>query len=210
MIDTDPAAYVEALRQRIAADTDRPDAEAMIQAARAADLRAVLGPWAVPLRVLDTMPTLQETPLTLAVDQWALTKSWCLVLSASKGAGKSTAAGAWLSSHAANVSPGPGLKRHWWTGVQLARLDIYTRALDVICGLASLVIDDLGVEFLDTKGALQQRLDCILDERYGNYRKTIITTNLSALHFKERYGERIADRIREDGKFMEFSDGSRR
>jgi DNA replication protein DnaC len=77
-----------------------------------------------------------------------------------------------------------------------------------------MVIDDLGVEYLDKNGNFLQRLDELIDERYSNYRQTIITTNLNVKAFKERYGERVADRIREGfefgGAFMELAESSMR
>ena len=77
-----------------------------------------------------------------------------------------------------------------------------------------MVIDDLGIEYLDKNGNFLQRLDELLDERYSNFRKTIITTNLNADAFKDRYGERVADRMREGftwgGGFIELADDSMR
>ena len=77
-----------------------------------------------------------------------------------------------------------------------------------------LVIDDLGVEYLDAKGYTQKRFDEILDERYSNFRKTLITTNLNARDFRDRYGTRIFDRIREGlssgGAFVEIGEKSYR
>ena len=59
-----------------------------------------------------------------------------------------------------------------------------------------LVIDDLGVEFMDKAGHFKSRLDELIDARWGNFRKTIITTNLNAKDFQERYESRVTDRIR--------------
>lgn len=73
-----------------------------------------------------------------------------------------------------------------------------------------LVIDDLGVEYLDDKGSFLSTIDGIINSRYASTKKTVITTNLPSTKFKERYGERIADRIRESGQFVEISDKSLR
>ena len=77
-----------------------------------------------------------------------------------------------------------------------------------------IVIDDLGVEYLDKNGYFSHRLDELIDERYSNYRKTVITTNLNAKAFQTRYGARVADRIREGfkhgGAYVEIAMGSLR
>ena len=73
-----------------------------------------------------------------------------------------------------------------------------------------IVIDDLGTEYQDAKGNFMAILDEVIDVRYDRSRPTYITTNLDAAAFKERYGERIADRIRESGRFVSLSDASMR
>lgn len=67
-----------------------------------------------------------------------------------------------------------------------------------------LVIDDLGVEYADKKGGFTMQLDGLLNSRYNNGLKTIITTNLTLERFKERYSERVMDRIHECGRFVEL------
>lgn len=65
----------------------------------------------------------------------------------------------------------------------------------------TLIVDDLGGEYVDDKGWAVRVLNSILDFRYENRLKTIITTNLDAQSFKATYQERIADRLRESGRF---------
>ena len=60
-----------------------------------------------------------------------------------------------------------------------------------------LVIDDLGVESVNDYW--RERINELLDTRYGNKLRTVITCNLSPEAFKATYGERIASRIRDDG-----------
>jgi len=73
-----------------------------------------------------------------------------------------------------------------------------------------LVVDDLGAEFMDEKGSYLSLLDEVVNERYANNRPTLLTTNLEAQAFRERYGERIADRIRECGRFVSVGNKSMR
>ena len=56
-----------------------------------------------------------------------------------------------------------------------------------------------------------QRVDTLpTRQRHGHRRLTVCTTNLKASDFRARYGERVADRIRECGAFVEIAGTSRR
>ena len=74
-----------------------------------------------------------------------------------------------------------------------------------------LVLDDLGAEMMSE--SWRATLDSLLAERFGRTRcRTLITTNVSARRppdnpsspspFEERYGARIARRIRESGSVV--------
>lgn len=65
-----------------------------------------------------------------------------------------------------------------------------------------LVVDDLGREYADQHGRWISELDLLIDDRHEAKLRTIVTSNLNATEFKERYGERIADRIRQDGRIV--------
>lgn len=62
---------------------------------------------------------------------------------------------------------------------------------------SALIIDDLGVEFVDAKGNFLVILDGIIDYFYAQKRALILTTNLTGDDFKLRYGERITSRLRQ-------------
>lgn len=73
-----------------------------------------------------------------------------------------------------------------------------------------MLIDDLGMERVDDNRFLPA-LETIIDTRRGathfvdgvaRPRKTILTTNLTATRFRERYGERVASRINESGDYV--------
>lgn len=67
-----------------------------------------------------------------------------------------------------------------------------------------LVIDDLGTELDAEEGAAA--LFDLLNKRMGNpYGWTLLTANLLADEFTERYGERTIERIKQCGAFMEVS-----
>ena len=63
-----------------------------------------------------------------------------------------------------------------------------------------LVLDDIGVETVSDFWA--ERVNELLDARYGNRLPTALTSNLNADEFKRRYGDRIVSRIRDDGVVM--------
>jgi DNA replication protein DnaC len=65
-----------------------------------------------------------------------------------------------------------------------------------------LILDDVGAEYADEKGWFVRALTAVVDCRYENLLKTVMTTNLDAAAFKARYGERLTDRIRGAGTFV--------
>lgn len=123
-------------------------------------------------------------------------------LSGNPGCGKTTAAGSAL------------FRARQGLFVKAARLSRWQRyddsEMNKLLRAHVLVIDDLGTEFQDEKGNFMAILDEVIDVRYDHQRKTILTTNLDAEAFKARYGERIADRIRECGKFVSLDGKSMR
>lgn len=138
-----------------------------------------------------------------------------IVFSGGTGAGKSTAA-CWLSMK--GHDPKPGFIR----ASTLERRGRYDKKLeDWLNEITSLVIDDLGVEVLDSKRVFASLLDEIVDNFYNRRRPLILTTNLlprvddetaaeakrrgedPAPQFVERYGERVRSRIREVGQWAD-------
>jgi len=178
--------------------------------------------WGVPERILKNLRNLKETKAIKWVKEFSVQprEAWCLVLSGGKGTGKSTGAAAWLYDNvpqdastrtdgAPNLSP-----RYWWSGTRIARTNGYAKDFEAMIQRKYMIIDDLGVEYLDKNGNFLQRLDELIDERYSNFKRTIITTNLNVKAFQERYGERVTDRLREGfahgGGFYEIADESMR
>lgn len=77
-----------------------------------------------------------------------------------------------------------------------------------LAGADRLTIDDAGAEFAEAR--FMATFDELVNERYANRRRTVITTNLPVGDFRERYGERIADRLLECGRFVALGRGSLR
>lgn len=138
-----------------------------------------------------------------------------LVLAGNVGAGKSVAAAWWLlAPHIPGSPPSRDYgkrKSLWVSASRLARWQRYDEDEMARLLLAPrLVIDDLFAEFSDQKGNFVSILDEVVSDRLANKRPLVITTNASVEVFRERYGERIADRIREHGKFHSFAGESMR
>lgn len=146
---------------------------------------------------------LDETPALASVRSAVAAGTKLLALSGPPGIGKTTAACWWLvhaRGRASLVQPRPALfvragQLSRWPRFKEDRMRDLERA-------RALVLDDLGVEFDDTKGALRSLLDDLVDARYAAELPTLLTTNLSGVAFKQRYHERIADRLRGSGGFV--------
>lgn len=161
---------------------------------------------------------LQQTEALRAVADWDRRRgAWCLLLIGGVGCGKSTAAashfvevgvrwleiGASLSSRArpiwARASEEAG--RSAFGAEADVRRDAFRRS-------CLLVLDDLGVEM--STNPWSQLVDDVMDYRYQHSGRTVITSNLDPNAFKARYGERISDRIRQDGMVRQLSGRSMR
>jgi DNA replication protein DnaC len=133
-----------------------------------------------------------------------------VVLSGGVGVGKSVAAAWWLCRALASHDGRAWMR--WVNAHHLARMASFDghATLDDVENVDFLVLDDLGIEYLDGKGWLSSALDSIFYQRHGNRRLTVVTTNLGVRAFSARYGERVADRLRESGTFIEVSGASMR
>ena len=128
-----------------------------------------------------------------------------LVLSGGTGCGKTVAASMWLMERE------DAYGSMFVSAARLARWPRYDdREMGRLLTPNRLVIDDLGSEYADEKGNFLAILDEVIADRHANMRPTVITTNLTKADFKERYKQRIADRIRESGRFVSLADPSQR
>lgn len=172
-----------------------------------------LASWGVPAKdlslVLPESGTLDETPALLAV---ARDSGLLVVLSGGVGCGKTTAASWWLAHGAHKVMPylkvrppcfitAPWVERH-------SRYD--HEVMSRLEQARALVLDDLGMEYADAKGNFLADIDAVIDTRYRNMLPTVITTNLKADDFKQRYGRRFRDRVVEGGCFCNVNGPSLR
>lgn len=202
----------EGLLERLRARAEfekTPEGQAKVKAeeearlARAeADRWRAIGACGIPPKDLALLRAgqLAVTPATLALSDISALALVCI--SGNPGSGKTTAASNWIAIG------GNGL---FVKAARLSRWDRYDNdEMNRLLRASRLVIDDLGTEFQDTKGNFMAILDEVVDVRYDHSRPTVITTNLDAEAFKARYGERIADRIREKGAFVSIDSASMR
>ena len=64
--------------------------------------------------------------------------------------------------------------------------------------------DDFGTEEHASNYGKKNLMKDILEKRYLNKKKTYLTTNLSLLEIKEKYGPRVFDRLQEQFNILEF------
>lgn len=155
--------------------------------------------------------TATETPARAALEQ----PGTLLVLSGPPGCGKTTASALWLLDLVSDAGNWSGAlfaySPLWVTAARLSRWPRYDeRAMASLLSATHLVVDDLGAEFVDAGGSYLTLVDELVNERYNARRPTVLTTNLQSADFKARYGERIADRVRETGRFVSLSTPSLR
>lgn len=147
----------------------------------------------VPAALLEVALRPQPTHSTALIDSFLASDMRLQVLSGGVGVGKSVAA--------AYAIRRVGMGR-WVSAREFSRLgnDAGEKTLPYR-RTKLLVLDDLGLEHDDGKGWAIGNIQALLVERHDDGRRTVITTNLDAAAFKQRYGERVADRIRGSGRF---------
>lgn len=177
----------------------------------------------VPERAAATLANLNEDrPGLRAVRAWmapppteAKPKALLLLLGET-GTGKTVAAAyaalQAISAHRPGPTGSPTDIVVWAAAADLSALSTFTESdkdwLERMKRCRLLVLDDLGSEAVHEHA--QQRLDRLIDERYGNNRLTVITSNASVDIFKQRVGARIADRMREAGRVVNCGNQSLR
>lgn len=131
-----------------------------------------------------------------------LASSEILVISGPKGTGKTVAATWWASQRRGRI--------RFVRASSFAASSRYERAEREDLLAHPLVLDDLGAEFVDAKGSFLADLDELVDVFYSSRRALVVTTNCTGAEFSARYGERIADRLRECGRWIALTGESLR
>lgn len=184
---------------RVASDIAHRQSSGAVK--RKADELAIAG---FPRRAINRLASVDQSRALIArVNSWDPGAESVLVIAGTRGSGKTLAATWWASrrEHA------PIFVRAS-TFAASSRYDREGR--DVWLSAGALVVDDLGAEFLDAKGSFLVDLDELIDVFYGDCKPLLITTNCTKDTFRERYGARVVDRIRECGSWFSTSDESMR
>lgn len=180
---------------------------------RREQIRRTMG---IPPRVLKLLGSVTETEAVKAAREFLGNAGRSLLLMAGgTGCGKTVAACVALDEYATIEWVNARNVGRFVKAIDLVRAGTFDSEFwDDLAEAPMLVVDDLGTEPLDEKGWALANFASLIDQRYDNCRKTILTTNLDAARFKARYcaadGGRLVDRIREAGAFVEFDGESLR
>lgn len=161
----------------------------------------------------------ESDPTIKAIAEWeADSRMVIAVLAGAPGTGKTTAAAWWSWGCAQDDDEdfgefaNPESLPAWITAAAFARSSRYGDERAELLASRCLVFDDLGVEFLDKNGSLKADIDELVNDFYSarRSRRLVITTNLDATTFEQRYGARVVDRLREVGMWIPCTGQSRR
>jgi DNA replication protein DnaC len=130
------------------------------------------------------------------------TGSGIVVLSGPHGCGKTLAATWWAAQRRDRV--------RFLRASEFATSSRYEREARTDLFSSPLVLDDLGAEYVDTKGNFLSDLDALVDTFYADMRPLVITTNCTYEKFKLRYDARITDRLSQRGRWISLNGASLR
>jgi hypothetical protein len=192
------------------------------QAARFGRLERMGVPYREALLVLDEDPAGEAFRETVCIEHARVFleradagRRNVLVLAGNVGTGKTVA-----SIYVADVARPPLRFGRTWGGrsgrfrqaTELVNMGLYGKEeeREALSGAPVVVMDDVGSEYVDNAGVYLCFLDWLLDKRYGSAGYTVITTNLEADHFRQRYGERLYDRLRHRADWFDIGGDSLR
>ena len=149
-----------------------------------------------------------------------------VVLTGVPGSGKTAAAARWASTRERPTRFLRAAEFFRSSRYDAAAIEAGALTRDAILRTGALVLDDLGAEYADAHGNYRVDLDELIDRFYAGKRTLVITTNIrfgterardaagdehkGAETFEGRYGARVADRLRECGRWVASSSSSMR
>ena len=146
----------------------------------------------------------RRTEALRRTEEWADGTDCSLLLAGAPGCGKTFAA-CWA------LLEGGYWSATFRTARSLMRLSAYSEEeMRAVEAPELLVIDDIGAEWSDGKGFMAAMIDGLLAERHARNHRTVMTSNLTVRQFGQRYGARVADRLRGEGLAYEFNGPSLR
>ena len=198
------AAWDEALGEEEARRLEREKKKAEAQAR--AHLEAACRTVGLPIRALRALEARMPTEAIGALEALG---DGVTLLSGGPGIGKTVAAAlrvrealqAALARNPERVREDPARVALFYRAVTLARASAFGQEAAVLLERLRttrlLVIDDLGAEYASP--VWDMLLFELLDTRHGDCLPTVLTTNLGKEKLRERYGQRLAERVREGG-----------
>ena len=134
-----------------------------------------------------------------------------LMITGNPGNGKTTMLYAFRQAYYALVEN--GYMREWHENMRIIdakevfQLAADPHHFDAIKRLPLLALEDIGREPVEVQsfGNIFKPIEDILEYRYDNQMFTFITSNLTAKEIAARYGERVADRLRETMQVIAFN-----
>lgn len=158
-----------------------------------------------PARALRYAQAPRATHAIDSIESWQRARSKTIVvLAGNKGIGKTVAAAWHALFHPSNVV------MRFVRAATILRMSRFGPEWDARLKAPALCIDDLGAEYIDEKGSFVSDIDELVDTFYADERRLIITTNLDGKTFRERYRDRVTDRLRECGMWIEATGPSLR
>ena len=181
-----------------------------IEAAKREQARAYVERWAGELTAL-ALDTGKPTPALDAAKAWWPSDSWCLVLTGDPGVGKTVGAAwaareSWVKSGNVRWVSVNEASLERLFGPEAERLRMAAKNADM------LVLDDVGKD--NNSDVWKAWLEAVLDARWRDGRRTVLTTNLSArpdtnlrgetlkAPLEVRLGLRLWDRLAQGGKLV--------
>jgi DNA replication protein DnaC len=194
------------------------DRKALHEAAEEARLASHLEACGVPRRDVELLVGggLRETPAVVGVRDWLRgNKTFCLLVG-HFGAGKTVAASAVLRMARRSVAFWDDASEQPVASWSYSKAEgLFVRAAELsntspyaeegrghwarVRRVTWLVVDDLGMERMDSAGIWQEQFDLLMDCRYSERRRTVLSTNLDSAAFSARYLGRVMDRVQHDG-----------
>jgi DNA replication protein DnaC len=221
-LDSDPVLR-EQIAKRIAEQEAEKEAERKrwVQSCREADFAGS----GIPRRLFSLVVQPDDTEAMRVTKAWHASGKTFLVLSGGVGVGKTVAA-AYAVSLVPPRIPVPGCEEQFPSFFRSAPPGLFCKAREIATlsqfdadgwdrfhGAPLLAIDDLGAEALDEKGWALSAILGLLDRRYDDEARTVITTNLGVDGVRARYGKdggRLFDRLKETADWAELGGASLR
>lgn len=202
----EPSAWIEAAVSRMTAAQARrplPSGEPLkaVSSARAEKALLEAGVGKHHIGLLTGRQALRATTSMQAVKAFASeAERWCLILAGSRGVGKSLAASWHLAECLTKRPLAPLTRRHIFSSLHIMRARRDSGLLQVMLDVDLLVLDDLGVEVNDHAGLFMWCLFEVINFRWENRKRTVVTTNVTPRNLEARYGRRVTDRLRDGGR----------